>query len=298
MSQTVLVTGAAGRLGRAAMRALSEAGHEVRAVDVRYEPDLPVPVRMLDLLEDLPVYEALEGCDAVVHLANHPGPHSCPSPQRLYRENVTTNFNVFRAAADVGVRRTIYSSSVQAICGTRHDREDADEPSCLPYLPLDGEVPACPGNAYALSKEAGERQLRYFARMHPERSCTAIRFPFLLREKWRHWLRHRHGGREHVGNLDEGFTYLAMPDAASLLAAVVERQGPGYHQLFPAAPDPYVDMPIPEIIEQFYADVPCRVAPEEMESLVDISAIRQELDWAPEHVDLFAGEGGSTDSLR
>ncbi len=291
MSMRVLVTGGAGRLGSAVCRALAEAGLDARAVDRTYNRDLPVPLEVADLLEPVGLYRLLEGCEAVVHLANHPHAHVGLPAQQLYAENVTMDANVFQAACEVGVRRLVFSSSVQAFAGSRtHEDDGEDEPSCLPYLPLDGDLPPCPGNAYALSKEAGEAQMRYYARLHEELSCTAVRFPFIMTDRYRRYYR-RHGrsfrGRV-FGNLDEGFSYITDNDAASLVLAVLERQGPGYHQLFPAAPDTYLQMPIPEIVERFYPHVPLRVPAQEMDSLVDTAGIRDTLGWEPRETGIFA----------
>ncbi len=297
MPMRVLVTGAAGRLGSEVVKVLWDAGLEVRALDIQYRGDLPVPVQMADLREHLSVYGHLDGCQALVHLGNHPHAYAAPSPQQLYRENVAMNMHAFQAAVDVGAKKLIYASSVQAICGTRSGEEDKARPSCLPYLPLDGDVPACPGNAYALSKEAGERQLRYFARLEPELSCTSIRFPFLMRRQWMQYVRSSRQMR-HLGNLDEGFSYLWTGDAASLVLAVLERQPPGYHQLFPAAPEPYLGMPIPEIVQQYYPDVPCKVPPERMESLVDITGLKEALGWEPQGGSLFNEEAAEEGDVR
>ncbi len=289
---TVLVTGAAGRLGSQTVSALCEAGFEVRATDINYRRDLPVRLELRDLLDGRAVYPLAEGCDAVVHLANHPGPHSHVSPQQLYRENVSMDINVFQAAVDVGARCIVFSSSVQAMAGTRHGPDDLDKPSCLAYLPIDGDAPCCPGNTYALSKEAGENQLRYYARLHPELCCAAVRFPFLFHDRYRRWFRRMagFGRRLRYANLDEGFSYLHVEDAASLVLAIVQKTTPGYHQLFPAAPDTPVGKPLPEIIEEFYPGVPLRVPADEMESLVDISKIEADWGWRPEHTGVLSGE--------
>jgi len=286
---TVLVTGAAGRLGSQTVETLSEAGLDVRATDINYRSDLPVPLKLCDLRDGRAVYPLAEGCDAVVQLGNHPGPHRYVPPQQLYRENVAMDVNVFQAAVDVGAGCIVFSSSVQALAGLRHRAEDVGKPSCLAYLPIDGDAPACPGNTYALSKQAGENQLRYYARLHPEVCCAAIRFPFLYHDGYRHWYRMMagFGGRRQYGNLDEGFSYLHVEDAASLILAIVRKSTPGYHQLFPAAPDNPLDMSIPEIIEEFYPNVPLRMPAEEMRSLVDISRIEQDWGWRPEHTNML-----------
>ena len=68
----VLVTGAAGRLGSHTCHHLVAQGHDVVAADSQYRRDLPVPLRMVDLLDRTAAYGLVEGCQAVVHLANHP----------------------------------------------------------------------------------------------------------------------------------------------------------------------------------------------------------------------------------
>ncbi len=298
MACTVLVTGAGGYLGSEVCRTLVDEGFEVRGADLSYRRDLAAPLTVVDLLRPDAVYNVTVGCDAVVHLANHPRPGRLP-PQQLYGENVRMNMNVFQAAADVGVEQILYSSSVQAFAGNRQ-HDELDRPSSLAYLPIDGDMPACPGNSYALSKQAGENQLRYFARLNPGMACAAIRFPLLLSERYLGWIRehirrhHRHR-RGRWGNLDEGFSYLALSDAAGLVAAVLRGAEPGYHQLFPAAPDNMLGMDVAEAVEQFYPDVPCKVPLDEMTSLVDIGAITEQFGWEPQEINLLADDEPATE---
>jgi len=72
--------------------------------------------------------------------------------------------------------------------------------------------------------------LRYYADLDDELSATAVRYPFLMSERALH--RSRHHGRHHAGRLhgnpDEGFSYLFLSDAASLVVAILEKQPPGY----------------------------------------------------------------------
>ena len=63
----VLVTGAAGYIGRIVARDLSE-HHTVRGVDMRPMSDLK-DHRVIDLNDYDEIYDALEGIDAIAHLA-------------------------------------------------------------------------------------------------------------------------------------------------------------------------------------------------------------------------------------
>src|SRR5919201_1715642 len=111
----ILVTGAAGKLGSLTVGALVRAGHEVRATDSRFRGDLAVPLTPLNLLDEHGLYPLLEGCEALVHLGNHPNRFAGPSFQRLLAENTSMNANAFGAALERGVRHVVFASSIQVM---------------------------------------------------------------------------------------------------------------------------------------------------------------------------------------
>jgi nucleoside-diphosphate-sugar epimerase len=278
----VLVTGAAGRLGSQTCHHLVAQGYDVVAADSQYSRGLPVPLKVVDLLDRLAAYALLDGCEAVVHLANHADMGRMSPPQRLYAENVTMNVNVFQAAVEAGVKQIVFSSSIQAISGERDDYNGTgDRPSCLPYLPIDEHTPACPGNLYGVSKASAEELLRHYAFLHPELSCTAIRFPYIfssLSLRHRRWFPHHGWGR-----LDEAFAYIAVEDAVELIDRVLQTNRRGYVHFLPASRGNLLGWTPAEVIARFYPNVPLRQPVEQLRALVDIDMLERCYGWTPRH---------------
>jgi len=277
----ILVTGAAGLLGSLSVAALVRAGHEVRATDQKFRADLGVPLKIADLLDDHAVYPLVEGVDALVHLGNYPNRFAGPSPQRLLAENVAMNANTFTAALDCGVRRIVFSSSIQVMLKSTNVPL---EPHVLPYLPLDGEAPADPGdNPYALSKQFGEEMLRLATTLHPELAATVLRYPMLVGAPF---LRRFEpfGGTvpSRMLHLGEATAHLFYDDAAELVVHAVERQTPGYHQYLPAQTFLVTNVAVPRLVERFYPNVHRTRPLEAIDTLIDVSALDRDLGWKPE----------------
>ncbi|MGC4092200.1 MAG: NAD(P)-dependent oxidoreductase [Polyangiaceae bacterium] len=278
-TSTILVTGATGKLGSAVCKMLLERGRAVRATDQRFVAGFPTRVELGDLRDEMFVYRVTEGVGAVVHLGNHPNSFVGLSPQRLLSENTAMNSNVFHAALDLGVKTLLFASSVQVTM--RRDRSTGSAPFAVPYLPLDSKLPPDPGlNTYAQSKEFAERMLRLFAAANPELSATAIRFPMLVND----WLHNRFSsGRVPLRNIDflECTAHLYMEDAGRLVADVVERSLPGYHQYFPAESMELRGYPLEELLRERYPNAELRRPIGELDRLVDISDLKEQLGWNP-----------------
>ena len=272
----ITLTGASGRLGAIVCRKLVEAGHDVHAVDKVYRADLPARIEVVDLLQREHCYRLLDGAEALVHLANHPNAQS-GDPQRVFGENMTMNMNIFQAAAHLGVKHVVFASSVQVLSGPLA----ADETGTIPaYLPLDGNAPAHPGNTYALSKALTESMLAYFVRQAAPLRGVAIRFPGIM---------HRLGPNNRIWAppsdahlLKEGFAFLHAEDAASLVAVVVAADLPGFRTYFPSARGDLLGKPTPDLIRELYPNVPLRKPLEQIDSLVDLSALERETGWSPQ----------------
>ncbi len=276
----ILVTGAAGLLGSLSVSALLRAGHEVRATDQRFRGDLGVRVEPADLRDEHALYRLVEGVDALVHLGNHPNRFAGPSPQRLLAENVAMNVNAFTAALDLGVRRIVFSSSIQVML---RSSLVPVEPHTLPYLPLDGTAPPDPGdNPYALSKQFAEESLLLATTLHPELAVSSLRYPMLVGPPFLRRFEPFGGAVPYkMLHLGEATAHLFYEDAAELIVAAVERQSPGYHQYLPAQTFNVTNVPVAELIRRYYSTVRLTRPLDAIETLIDLSALERELGFKP-----------------
>lgn len=276
----VLVTGATGRLGSAVCKALLAGGYAVRATDRRHSGKSPTRVEIGDLCDEMFVYRVVEGCDAVVHLGNYPNVFAGPSVQSILSANVAMNANVFLASVHLGIRCLVFSSSIQAMLKTSGDRMLPPYP--IPFLPLDGSAPTNPGtNTYALSKEVGERLLQVLCNEHPDLSATAIRYPMLPMDRWVEFLTSTKPLAPQMLNWGEVISFLRMQDAANLVTAVLGRRLLGYHQYFAAKTIRVSNMSVSELVAEHYPNVPLLRPSDEIDDLVDISAIERDVGWVP-----------------
>jgi nucleoside-diphosphate-sugar epimerase len=106
----VLVTGSAGRLGRAAVRELQQRGHRVRGFDRAATPALSDCI-VGDLGDRTALQRAMDGIQCLVHLAATPDDDDVL--ERLVPDNVIGLFHVMESAREAGVQRIILASSTQ-----------------------------------------------------------------------------------------------------------------------------------------------------------------------------------------
>lgn len=125
-----LVTGGTGFIGSAVVRRLVADGQGVRVLvrpnaDRRNLDGLAVEIVSGDLLDPASFGAALAGCDTLFHLAADYRLWA-PDPGALYRTNVDATKSLMRAAADAGVARIVYTSSV-AVLATSSGGRPSDE---------------------------------------------------------------------------------------------------------------------------------------------------------------------------
>jgi dihydroflavonol-4-reductase len=126
------VTGASGFVGAAVVRALLAQGERVRALvrassDRRNLTEPSIDIVTGDITDRSSLGTAVRGCRFVFHVAADYRLWA-PDPRPMYAANVDGSLNVIEAAAEHGVERVVYTSSV-AVLGIHADRTPADERS-------------------------------------------------------------------------------------------------------------------------------------------------------------------------
>ena len=165
----VLVTGAAGFIGRVFCEALSKVGHEVRAA-LRSSSSAPGDLTDITLVGNIDANTdwtaALEGVDAVVHIAATPPRHHEENPDYYNQTNAYGTGRLAECAAHAGVRRFVYLSSIKV---------NGEETVNRSYSPSDEPHPL---GAYGRSKYLGETLTRAVASEHGMESVV-VRSPLV-----------------------------------------------------------------------------------------------------------------------
>lgn len=136
----VLVTGASGRIGAAFVRSEEAADLDLVATDL--VPRHP-GVTALDVRDADACRRAVDGIDAVLHLAADPHPYA-DLVTSVLPLNVVGTYNVLAAAEAAKVARFVWASSIWAITGYPDD-----------HLVLETDAPR-PGSHYGVGKAACE----------------------------------------------------------------------------------------------------------------------------------------------
>jgi nucleoside-diphosphate-sugar epimerase len=276
--ERVLVTGAAGLLGRRVVAALQARGIAVTALELAPHEDLPVDRLVIGNAGDVDVVRrALEGVDGIVHLAAIPGPFHA-LPEHVFCGNTAATFTVLEQGAQAGVRRAVIASSY-AITGlpfARATRQPA-------YLPLDEDIPLQIEDPYALSKQVDELVAQSMWWQHGL-SVVALRFPFLGEMEEGLPKRAARIAADPAFAAREVWAYLDTRDAASACALALTAAPPGCHVVGLAAPDTLAPYPTAQLLDAYYPTVPRRTAFEGRAVPIDVRKARSLLGWTPEHL--------------
>ncbi|MFC7586508.1 NAD-dependent epimerase/dehydratase family protein [Nonomuraea antimicrobica] len=169
----VMVTGAAGRIGRAVLGLLAERGVPAAALVLDDPGDLPADLVVEgDATDPAAVRAALDGAGAVVHLAAIPTPEWEPA-ERVFAVNTQSTFTVLEEAGQAGIRHVCLAGS-QAAGGLAFAAREL-HPA---YAPIDDLLPSQAEDPYALSKLVDGLTAETMARRYGMGVVT-LRLPFV-----------------------------------------------------------------------------------------------------------------------
>jgi UDP-glucose 4-epimerase len=154
----VAVTGGSGFIGSHVVDALLRRDVEVHLVDLRqstYHPNGRTTTAIADLRDAAAVAQAVDGCDAVVHLAAAADVGEVVADPRGAEDvNTRGTLNVLDAAREAGVGRVVYASTIW-VYGEQADGV-ADEESFV----------GIPRHFYTATKLAGEMYVRSLSELY------------------------------------------------------------------------------------------------------------------------------------
>ena len=287
--ERVLVTGAGGLLGRYVVEALR--GHcEVSGLDLLPADSVPHVVGAIE--DPAAVARAMDGADAVVHIAARPNIWSGDG-RAITETNVVGTWNVLEQAERAGVRRVIVTSS-DSVLGYTVFQGRMIPPD---HLPVDDAHPLRPTDPYALSKLLCERMAESFA-LRGAMETLAIRPVYVLYPEFEGEVKARAadpegyrgpaaGGRQPAGG-GPMWHYVDPRDLARAYRLALEAEAPRFSAYFISGATTLAPEPTVERLERLLGRKVRLARPEVYREnpfapLYDLAPARERLGFVAEH---------------
>jgi dihydroflavonol-4-reductase len=219
----VMITGATGFIGYHTTLALLDAGHEVsllvRSVDKMiglFGQDCIEHYTPGDITDEISVRQAMEDCDAVIHVAALVSTHARDA-DRVCKTNILGVKNVIGGAVELGIGTIIHVSSVTALYDPSAQVLDENSP------------PGTAPSGYGRSKVECEQYVR---ELQEAGAPVSITYPGTVLGPGAPEMTEAHIGlRTYLANfvpvMSSGNQYVDVRDLAQAHLRIVERSGPG-----------------------------------------------------------------------
>ena len=266
----IVVTGGSGKAGRAIVRELVARGYAVTNIDTAPPAEKLCTYLRADLTDPGEAMEALAGSEAVAHMAAIPAP-GIRTEEVTFRTNIAGTFNVFNAAAVLGLRKVVWASSETTI-GLPFERE---RPA---YAPIDESHPLYPESSYALSKVLGEEMARQYSRRF-RIPFASLRFSNIMEpQDYAGFTAFQDDPRLRKWNL---WGYVDARDVALGVRLALEKDLAGAPVFMLAAADTVMERPSRDLMAEIYPGVPLTRKLGRNETLLSIDRARAELGYEP-----------------
>lgn len=274
----VLVTGGSGAVGRYVVDELLQHGYRVGVLDLV----APLPVQLVfhqaDILDLDAVLRAMDGYDAVIHVAGIPHPLNDPA-KRVFDVNVNGTFNTLEAAAQHGIDKVVMTSSESTLgfAFMTHVMQPVS-------LPIDEQHPNRPQDPYGLSKVVCEQICRSYSARYLMRT-VCLRAPWI-------WLPQA-AQRPFYQNLVTDYpswsknlwAFVDARDVATAHRLALESRLESLHEaFFITAAENWTGLDSRDLLARFYPDVAAKaIAPDLVgaASLISHAKARRMLGYKP-----------------
>jgi nucleoside-diphosphate-sugar epimerase len=278
----ICVTGATGKAGLATVLHLREHGHEVVATDIALSgDDVAAGVLAADLTDYGQATEVLRGIDAVVHLANIPAPGRS-TPAVTFHANVAMNFNIFHAAAALGLSKVVWASSETTLgLPFGHGPEQSPgAPGELRYAPVDEDHFPYPATTYALSKVTSETIAEQISRWSGI-PFVGLRISNIMEpHDYRRFPSYWPDPHSRKWNL---WGYVDVRDVAAACRLGLEADVTGSQNVIIAAADTVMNRPSRDLLAEVFPDVPLTREIAEFGSLLATGRAKRVIGYEPGH---------------
>ncbi|HEY4553727.1 MAG TPA: NAD(P)-dependent oxidoreductase [Bacillaceae bacterium] len=272
----IVVTGAAGKIGRWTVRTLLQAGHDVIATDKKLrEESASKKFIQVELRDYGQVCQLLKGSDAVVHLGNIPTDVRNTS-QAIFENNMLVNFNILEACKDFKIPKLVWASS-ETVLGYPFVAEQ------LSYLPVDEDHPPVVKSSYAMAKRLTEILSTMFHKL-TKTDIVALRFANIYEPDEYHKIPKMHWNDEQKEiQKKNAWAYCDVRDAARACLLAVEKRNLGNQIFHITAPDTIMPDLSEDLVKKYFPDVHMKKEVKGHETLMAIDKAREILDYEPRY---------------
>lgn len=273
--QTIAVTGGSGKLGQYVVKELVRQQYNVVSLDRKHADGLPCRQIVVDMNDLGQVASAMQGANAVIHLAAIPSPTGLPVPV-IFANNVMGGYNVLEAASMLGIRRVVMGSSTSC-----YGFAWATEPFAPDYLPVDEDHPQCSQEGYGLSKTVGELTAAMFHRRNGM-GVVSLRFSLIAAPEEYARMRESIGIPSRFAKIL--WSYVDIRDAADACIASLNPKAGGAVALNITGDDTLSEIATVELLRECYPDIAdLRSEFEGRTPLFSNRLAKETLDWSPRH---------------